>query len=196
MFPDLTRDDVFRIETRRLWLRWPRAADARAIVELAGEREVAQMTARIPHPIDPHGIDAFLIEARRGNAEGESLVMALALHAAPAALIGIVSVEPDRQEDGPHLGYWLGRPFWGRGLMSEAAGALTDAYFGYAGGAVLTSDALVANPGSQRVLEKCGFAPFGSRMRDFPARGGNRPVHSFRLERADWARRRGGAMGV
>ena len=28
MFPDLTRDDVFRLETRRLWLRWPRAADA------------------------------------------------------------------------------------------------------------------------------------------------------------------------
>ncbi len=28
MFPDLTRDDVFRIETKRLWLRWPRIQDA------------------------------------------------------------------------------------------------------------------------------------------------------------------------
>jgi hypothetical protein len=31
MFPDLTADDIFRIETERLWLRWPRASDALAI---------------------------------------------------------------------------------------------------------------------------------------------------------------------
>src|SRR3712207_4191950 len=54
MFPDLTRDDVFRLETRRLWLRWPRHADCQAIVRLAGEKAVADMTARIPHPYDPH----------------------------------------------------------------------------------------------------------------------------------------------
>ena len=35
MFPELTRDDVFRLETRRLWLRWPRMADANAILRLA-----------------------------------------------------------------------------------------------------------------------------------------------------------------
>ena len=28
-----------------------------------------------------------------------------------------------------HLGYWLGKPFWGQGYMTEAAGALVDAYF-------------------------------------------------------------------
>ena len=28
LFHDLTRDDVFRLETRRLWLRWPRLASA------------------------------------------------------------------------------------------------------------------------------------------------------------------------
>ena len=53
MFPDLTRDDVFRLETRRLWLRWPRLADVQAIVRLAGEKAVADMTARIPHPYHP-----------------------------------------------------------------------------------------------------------------------------------------------
>ena len=26
-FPSITRDEVFRIETRSLWLRWPRAED-------------------------------------------------------------------------------------------------------------------------------------------------------------------------
>ena len=38
MFPDLLRDDVFRLETRRLWLRWPRAGDVSLVARLAGER--------------------------------------------------------------------------------------------------------------------------------------------------------------
>ena len=46
MFPDLTRDDVFRIETPRLWLRWPVVADSVAICARSrAKKEVAEMTA-------------------------------------------------------------------------------------------------------------------------------------------------------
>ena len=186
MFPDLTCDDVFRIETKRLWLRWPRARDVDAIMSLAGERDVAEMTARIPHPIERLGTESFVIGARSGNAEGTALVMALALRSAPTALIGLVSIEPDPEAHEPHLGYWLGKPFWGRGLMSEAAGAMIDAFFGYANGRMLTSDTIVGNDPSRRVLEKCGFVHHGSAMRSFPARGGNRSIHRFRLDRSGW----------
>ena len=47
MFPDLARDDVFRLETARLWLRWPRAADAAAIERYCSRWEVA--AAHRPH---------------------------------------------------------------------------------------------------------------------------------------------------
>ena len=50
MFPDLFRDDVFTLETPRLFLRWPKASDAPAIALQAGDRKVAEMTANIPHP--------------------------------------------------------------------------------------------------------------------------------------------------
>ncbi len=50
MFHDLARDDVFRLETQRLWLRWPQAADAPALAALAGDWEVARMSAHLPHP--------------------------------------------------------------------------------------------------------------------------------------------------
>ena len=189
MFPDLTRDDVFRIETRRLWLRWPRAADAEAIIRLAGERAVAEMTASIPHPIDPQGIERFLFKARSRNAEGSALTMAVALLPKPTHLVGIVSIEPDPAASGPHLGYWLGRPHWGRGLMREAAQAMIDAYFGYAGGRELTSDVLVENAASRRVLESCGFAHAGACVKTFPLRGGDRTVDDFRLDRTTWAAR-------
>ena len=50
MFPEITRDDVFRLETPRLGLRWPACADALAVEAIASRREVADKNARILHP--------------------------------------------------------------------------------------------------------------------------------------------------
>ena len=92
MFPDLTRDDVFRLETRRLWLRWARQADAQALVRLAGEKAVAGMTARIPHPLDPPSVDKFILDSRQANADGRALVMAITPRRHPTQAIGIRKV--------------------------------------------------------------------------------------------------------
>ncbi|MCJ2141306.1 GNAT family N-acetyltransferase [Methylobacterium sp. E-066] len=189
MFPDLTRDDVFRIETRRLWLRWPTAKDKDAILRLAGERAVAEMTARIPHPLDRHTVDAFLLTTRGANSAGTGLTLALAERQAPANLIGLVGISGGG--GAPHLGYWLGQPWWGNGLMGEAARALVHAYFAYAGGGRLEASALPANPASRRVLEKVGFRVTGRGPRACPARGGDREVDLFGLDRGDWADRAG-----
>ncbi|WP_375457423.1 GNAT family N-acetyltransferase [uncultured Methylobacterium sp.] len=194
MFPDLTRDDVFRIETRSLWLRWPRVKDVEAIVRLAGAHAVAAMTARLPQPIDRAGIEAAVLDARRGNAEGAGLAMALSLRSEPAGLVGMIGIQADASEDGPHLGYWLGRPFWGRGLATEAATAIVDAYFAYAGGAVLASEARGGSAASRRVLEKVGFAACGTAVRLLPARGDATAIDLFRLDRAAWSARRADAF--
>jgi RimJ/RimL family protein N-acetyltransferase len=179
MFPDLTRDDVFRLETRRLWLRWPMARDAEAVARLAGDPAVAEMTARLPTPLPLHEAEGFVIRAR----------------AAPANLIGVVSVEHRPDGIAPHLGYWLGRPFWGEGLMTEAAEAMVDATFAYAGEPALVSAAMVANRSSQRVLEKCGFRCTGESAPVFAARGGAVPSYDFRLDRAEWLGRHRSAVG-
>ena len=77
MFPEITRDDVFRLETRRLWLRWPRARDAAAHAAIAARREVAEMTSQIPHPLPPGNTDQWVVDARRANAEGHPAVVYL-----------------------------------------------------------------------------------------------------------------------
>lgn len=184
MFPDLTRDDVFRIETRRLWLRWPTAKDADAILRLAGDPAVAGMTARIPHPLPRAEVDGFLLRARTANTAGTGLTLALTRRAAPADPIGIVGLFGDAAE--PEIGYWLGRPHWGAGLMAEAVAAVVDAYFGYAGGRTLRSSARTDNPASRRVLERCGFVRTETETRDVPARGEAVTVDLFRLDRAGW----------
>lgn len=187
MFPDLTRDDVFRIETRRLWLRWPTAKDIPAILRWAGEPEVAEMTARIPHPLERRDVEPFVLKVRSGNAAGTGLTLAITQRSAPATLIGLVGLSGEAAA--PHLGYWLGRPWWGDGLTAEAVQALADAYFAYAGGERLQAHALPDNPASRRVLEKTGFRRAGRALRACPARGGDREMDLFGLDRDAWMSR-------
>ena len=186
MFPDLTRDDVFRLETRRLWLRWPRLADAQAVVCLAGEKAVADMTARIPHPYHPDQAERFIFQARRSNANGEGLQLAITPKGKPNSLIGMVGIGPSPDTGKPDLGYWLGTPYWGKGYATEAVHALIDAFFAYGEEDEVTACARVINPSSRRVLEKCGFAYQGAGLSELPARCGLYPVDHFRLDRRTW----------
>ena len=185
MFPDLTHDDVFRIETKRLWLRWPRASDAVAVQKFAGELQVAEMTSNIPHPYPKRGAEAFILTTREANTEGRTLRLAITGKRQPNALIGMIGLEP-RERCEPELGYWLGRPFWGQGYATEAAQALIDAVFTYGGTTVVEAGARVINPASRRVLEKSGFQYAGSAMLERPAWRDSVPVDRFRLERSNW----------
>ncbi|WP_188911991.1 GNAT family N-acetyltransferase [Salinarimonas ramus] len=185
MFPELTRDDVFRLETRRLWLRWPRHSDAASIARLAGEREVAEMTARIPHPYPPDLAAPYVLETRRAAMEGASLRLAMAPKAQPTRLLGMIGIEPGAAGEA-EIGYWLGRPFWGQGLATEAARAMIDAFFAFTDGEALAASVRVGNPASRRVLEKSGFVFEGPGFRNSTLRG-SFPVDTFRLTRRDWA---------
>ncbi|MGL5362718.1 MAG: GNAT family N-acetyltransferase [Bosea sp. (in: a-proteobacteria)] len=186
MFPDLTRDDVFRLETRSLWLRWPRISDAAAIIRQAGEKAVAEMTANVPHPYPPESAEPAIFAMRKGNATGEHLALAVTLKGRPNDLIGIVSAFPN--EAGiPTLGYWLGSAHWNKGYGTQAVQAMVDAVFTLVETPAVEAHARVINPGSRRVLEKSGFRHEGSVLRALEARGGLFPSDQFRLDRSTWA---------
>jgi RimJ/RimL family protein N-acetyltransferase len=65
-------------------------------------------------------------------------------------------------EDGRMVGYWIGRPFWGRGIASEALGLflLEEA------ARPLLATVAAHNAASQRVLEKAGFELVGREPAD------------------------------
>lgn len=183
MFPEVTRDDIFRLETKRLWLRWPRASDAPAICRLAGDPEVALKTARVPHPYENHHAEKFILTARAENASGDWLCLAMTLKRQPSGAIGMIGLHGSTPPGVATLGYWLGRPFWGQGLMSEAAGAFVDLVFGLTALESIFSSALPSNSASLRVLEKLGFERTGSGVLYAPARGGDVEVERFELTR-------------
>jgi RimJ/RimL family protein N-acetyltransferase len=187
MFPDLARDDVFRLETPRLWLRWPRICDAPAIHKFCSQWEVARYTARIPHPYPQGSSDRFVYAAREANASGRDLTLAMTPIKGKRDAVGSISLE-SRGKDRLALGYVLAPEAWGKGLATEAAEAMIDAGFGLTPAVEILASVRVENTPSHGVLEKCGFALLGTGPQGAPARGGMVECHSFRLVRADWAK--------
>jgi len=62
------------------------------------------------------------------------------------------------------IGYWLGEPFWGRGIATEALIAVTDYAFANFDLCRLFAHVFDWNGASARVLEKAGYA-FEGRLR-------------------------------
>jgi RimJ/RimL family protein N-acetyltransferase len=190
MFPDLTRDDVFRIETRRLWLRWPKVQDAAAIKRLAASPVVAEMTGIVPHPYPEGEAERFVFEQRKRNATGERLSFAVAPRNQPHQFVGWIGSRA--LPGGPNgtgrcsLGYWLGEGHWGQGYATEAAHGLIDAVFSFTEMQEIEASARVINPASRRILEKCGFQFVTSQMMELPQLRGAVPVDTFVLSRSIW----------
>ncbi len=183
MFPDLLRDDVFRLETRRLWLRWPRAGDVALIARLLGERDVAEMTAHAPHPYPPGAAAECVLKARADNMCGDDLVLVLAPKARPTEMIGSIGLHRCGAREA-RLDFWLGKPFWSQGYMSEAARALLDTAFSLTDLAAVHAVARLGDVAARHVLEACGFQAEGSGVETAPARGGTIPVERFALSRS------------
>jgi RimJ/RimL family protein N-acetyltransferase len=189
LFPDLTRDDVFRLETPRLWLRWPRHSDGAALAAFAGQKAVADMTGTWAHPLPEGEAERRIFEARKANATGTKLILALTPRARPNHKIGQVGVGRSSHaasEAGVEIGYMLHPDFWGQGLVVEAVQAMLNTVFSYTDAEAVGAWARVINPASRRVLEKCGFRHAGSALLDQPARGGMVPCDQFLLDRKTW----------
>jgi RimJ/RimL family protein N-acetyltransferase len=186
MFPDLATDDVFRLETARLWLRWPRVLDAAAIQRFCSLWDVARYTARIPHPYPPGSAERFIYAAREANASGRDLALVMTPSKGKREAIGSISLE-SRGTDRLTLGFALAPQVWGKGLATEAARAVVKAGFGLTHAIEILASVRVENAASCRVLEKCGFEIVSTGLKGAPARGGLVECHSFRLARKAWA---------
>jgi len=186
MFPDLTRDDVFRLETARLWLRWPRAADAASLHRFCSMWEVARYTARIPHPYPPGSAERFIYAAREGNASGRDLTLVMTPKKGKRDPIGSISLE-SRGLDRLALGFVLTPEHWGKGLATEAVWAVVRVGFELTAAVEMLADVRVENDAPRYIVESFGFDLVSTGPKGAPARGGLVECHSFRLTRTVWA---------
>lgn len=196
MFNEITCDDVYRLETARLWLRWPRAADAPQIARYAGEKAVAEMTSRIRHPYPAEDAERYVLETRANNALGESLGLIITSKQRPNDVLGAIGLAETPDPKAVEIGYWIGVPFWRKGYASEAVSAVVDAGFELSDATRIEGRVRTVNLTSRQVLENNGFSYSRDETLFMPAREASYPVHWLALERAAWFARRAGASAL
>ena len=141
------------LTTERLILRPLTIADAAPIAALLNDFDIARMVSRIPHPYALDDAHAFLAHLQSVDPSRER---GFALHSEAAGLMGVVGLDP-RDDGATELGYWLGKPFWGKGYMTESVSAVLKWVGDAWGRRYLVSRHLADNPASGRVLTKGGF---------------------------------------
>jgi RimJ/RimL family protein N-acetyltransferase len=178
------------LETARLELRPLELADAQQTQKLFPNWEIVKYLAhRVPWPYPNDG--AFIYyrdDALPAMARGDEWHWSLRLKSHPDQLIGVVSLH---RSENNNRGFWLGLPWHGQGLMSEAVNAVTDHWFGELGFPVLRAPKAVPNTASRRISEKSGMRVVAAEERDFV--GGRFLAETWEMTAEEWRAHRAAA---
>ncbi|MFA7249774.1 MAG: GNAT family N-acetyltransferase [Dehalococcoidia bacterium] len=144
--PIRVRDDV--------WLRPWRDEDAPALAGHANNRNVSRnLRDHFPYPYTDADAREFL--ARRVS---QAIPENLAIEAGGGAAGGIaLRSGQDVNRGTAEIGYWLAEPHWGRGIMTEAARAITAYGIERLSLRRIEAGVFERNLASARVLEKAGY---------------------------------------
>ena len=162
-----------KIATERLALRPFRSADAAEFAHLAGDWAVASMTSDIPYPFSATQAVGWLRpvrgEVRFAVERDGRLIGGAGFYRRPSGVA--------------ELGFWLGRPWWGRGYATEAARAVLRHGFGNRRLPGFSSARFADNAASARVLDKLGFEAVGRGTIACTARGHDVDAITYWLDR-------------
>ena len=134
------------------------AADADALVRYANERRIwLNLRDRFPHPYTPVSATRWLEQVAL-----EQPTVSFAIANAKELIGGIgVVLGTDVFRQTAEIGYWLGVPFWNRGIATRAVRAFTEWSFDRYALRRIYAGVFETNFASARVLEKCGYVREG-----------------------------------
>lgn len=140
------------LRTKRLVLRPFTLDEAPVVQQLAGEYEVALNTLMVPHPYPDGAAEQWIASLPEDFELDRSHVFAVD----DGQLTGAAGLM-FRGDAIAEIGYWIGKPFWGRGYASEAARELVRYGFESCGLHRIFAMHFSRNPASGRVLRNAGM---------------------------------------
>lgn len=173
------------LETLRLILRPFSLSDARDVMRLAGERDIADTTLNIPHPYTDGMAESWIETHKLGYETNSSVTFAVVLHDT-TDLVGAIGLTIDRRFRKAELGYWIGKPFWNQGYATEAAKAVIEFGFDELRLNRIGAGHFTRNPSSGRVMEKIGMQQEGTARQAAVKWGKYEDMMLYGILREDW----------
>jgi ribosomal-protein-alanine N-acetyltransferase len=175
------------LHTARLSLRPLQLADADRIQWLFPHWEIVRHLANvIPWPYPSDGALTYIRDiALPAMARGDEWHWTLRLNTDPELAIGSIGLKKHHTDN---RGFWLGLEWHGRGLMTEAADAVTDYWFDVLKMPVLRVPKAIGNSQSRRISIKQGMRVVATEDRDYVS--GRLPAEIWELTAEEWNARR------
>lgn len=170
--------------TERLILRPFFLSDAPAVQQFAADRAVAANTLAIPHPYPEGEAERWIRCHAEQLAEGKAVHFAIVQH--DNTLCGTIHLGRVPAFQLAELGYWIGRPFWGRGYCTEAGRAVLAYGFNQLELNRIQGTHFADNPASGRVMEKMGLLYEGCRREHTVKWGEFKDIKLYGLLRKDY----------
>lgn len=174
------------MHTKRLVLRKWNTDDAENLYEYARDPAVGPIAGWPPHKSIEESRE--IIKNVFSAAEAYAICLKgdnKAIGAIELKLNG--HTDMTERDDECELGYWLGEPFWGQGIMPEAAKEMIRHAFEDLGMRAIWCGYYDGNDKSKRVQEKCGFRyQWTTKDVDVPLMHEKRAGHVSRLTKEEW----------
>ncbi|RLJ31066.1 RimJ/RimL family protein N-acetyltransferase [Chryseobacterium sp. 7] len=142
------------IQTERLILSELEEKDIPFIVEYLQHRIFSDLTSNIPFPYVEDDARSWLKMSKEAFENHTGYIFAI--RNKEGQIMGGIGLS-DRDDDKAELGYWIGVPYWNKGLVTEAAKAIVDFGFKKLEFNKIFATHFLHNPASGRIMEKIGM---------------------------------------
>lgn len=174
------------LESERLLLRPWREEDAEALYRYAQDPAVGPIAGWPPH----RSVDESREVIRTVFAAPACYAVVLRATGEPVGVVALLFADTTHTaaiaEGEAEIGYWIGRPWWGRGLIPEAVRRLLRHAFDGLALRRVWCGWYDGNDRSRRVQEKCGFRYHHTEYDKLSPMGDRRTEHFSVLEREQW----------
>ena len=172
-----------RLSTERLVLRAWQESDAESLYKYAKDPSIGPVAGWQPHA----SVEDSLNVIRTVFSAPETYAVVLKSTGEPVGCAGIMFGEDSHidgiHEDEAEIGYWIGKPYWGQGLIPEAVNRLLQRCFDDLGLTAVWGVYFDGNTKSRRVMDKCGFVFHHTETGKISPLGDVRTEHFMKISR-------------
>lgn len=130
--------------------------DVESLAYQANNIKIAQnLRDAFPHPYTLEDAENYITMCIN-NPDIKAYTKAIEVDGKAVGSIGVF-IKDDVYCKSGELGYWLGEPYWGAGIMTEAIKKICEEVFSKYSLVRIYAEPFIYNEASKRVLEKAGF---------------------------------------
>lgn len=174
------------IETERLILRPWQENDAESLFKYAKDPDIGPVAGWLPHKSAEESLNII----KTVFSAPEIYAVVLKSTDEPIGSCGIMFSNSlhsaDMEDNEAEIGYWIGKPYWGQGLIPEAVKALIHRCFNELSLTAIWCGYYDGNHKSRRVCEKCGFLYHHTNSDIISPLGDKRTEHFYRMALSDY----------